>query len=86
MQEFWSIFNEYFVECGAEGEGHSQRAIGGKRRGVSGDWRKFHTAELYDLCSSTNIMTMIKLRNMRWADHLARMGRREMDQNVHRET
>jgi hypothetical protein len=23
-------------------------------------------------------MTVIKLRNMRWADHVARMGKREM--------
>jgi hypothetical protein len=51
MEDVWSIFNEYLWECGAEGQGHSQRAIGGKREGVTGDWRNFHTVELYDLCS-----------------------------------
>ena len=72
-------FNEYFGVVGQRGEGHIVRAIGGKREGVTGDWRKFHTVELYDLCSSPISMTIIKLRNMRWADHVARMGKREMD-------
>ena len=48
MQDFWSIFKEYFGECGEEEEEHSQRAFGSKREGVTGDWRKFHTEELYD--------------------------------------
>ena len=66
-------------ECRAEWQEHSQRAIGGKREGVTGDWKNFHTVELYDLCFSPNSTTIIKLRNMRWADHVARMGKGEMD-------
>lgn len=56
-----------------------QRAIGSKGERVTGDWRKFHKEELYDLCSSPNCMAVITLRNMSWANHVARMGKRELD-------
>jgi hypothetical protein len=41
-------------------------------------WRKLHNEELRNLYSSQNIIKIIKLRRMRWADHVARMGRRGM--------
>jgi hypothetical protein len=34
-----------------------------------------HTEELYNLYSSPRIIRMIKSRKMRWAGHVARMGR-----------
>jgi hypothetical protein len=34
--------------------------------------------ELYNLYSSPSIIRMIKSRRMRWAEHVARMGRRGM--------
>jgi hypothetical protein len=43
---------------------------------VTGEWRKLHNEELRDLYSSPSIIRMIKLRTMRWAGHVARMGRR----------
>jgi hypothetical protein len=49
-------------------------ATGSKRDEVTGDWRKLHNDEVHNLYSSPNIMTMIKLRRMRWAGHLARIG------------
>ena len=55
-----------------------QRAIWGKGEEVTGDWGKFHTEELYDLCSSPNGMTVIVLRDMSWANHVARVGKREL--------
>jgi hypothetical protein len=37
------------------------RKIFGIRRGeVTGDWRRLHNEELYDLCCSSNIIRMIK--------------------------
>jgi hypothetical protein len=50
--------------------------FGPKRDDVTGDWRKLLNEELHNLCSSPNIIRMIKSRRMRWAGHVARMGRR----------
>jgi hypothetical protein len=55
-----------------------RRIFGPKRDGVTGDWRKLHNEELRNLYSSPNIIRMIKPRKMRWAGHVARMGRRGM--------
>jgi hypothetical protein len=43
---------------------------------VTGDWRKLHNEELHNLYSSPDIIRIIKSRRMRWAGHVARMGRR----------
>jgi hypothetical protein len=48
-----------------------------KREAVTGEWRKLHNKELNDLYSSPNIVWVIKLRRMRWAGHVARMGGEE---------
>jgi hypothetical protein len=41
---------------------------------VRGGWRKLQNEELHSLYSSPSIIRMIKSRNMRWAEHVARMG------------
>jgi hypothetical protein len=51
-----------------------RRIFGPKRDGVTGEWRRLHNEELNDLYSSPNIVRVIKLRRMRWAGHVARMG------------
>jgi hypothetical protein len=38
--------------------------------------RKLHREELHDLYSSPSIIRIIKLRRMKWAGHVARMGER----------
>ena len=38
------------------------------------EWRKLHNDELSDLHSLPNIVRVVKLRRMRWAGHVARMG------------
>jgi hypothetical protein len=48
--------------------------FGPKRDEVTGEWRKLHYEEIYDLYPSTNIVRVIKSRRMRWAGHVARMG------------
>ena len=42
---------------------------------VTGEWRKLHNEELRDLYSLPNIVRVVKSRRMRWAGHVARMGK-----------
>jgi hypothetical protein len=51
-----------------------RKIFGPKRDEVTGEWRKLHNEELHDLYSSPTIVQMIKLRRMRSAGHLTRMG------------
>jgi hypothetical protein len=52
-----------------------RRIFGPKRDEVTGGWRKLHNEELHGLYSSPSIVRVIKARRMRWAGHVARMGR-----------
>jgi hypothetical protein len=54
-----------------------RRIFGPKRDELTGEWRKLHNEELRDFYSSLSIIRIIKSRRMRWAGHVARMGRRE---------
>ena len=51
-----------------------RRIFGPCREEVTGEWRRLHNKELNDLYSSPNIVRVIKLRRVRWAGHVARMG------------
>jgi hypothetical protein len=53
-----------------------RRTFGPKRDEVSRRWRKLHKEEVCDLYSSTSIIRMIKSRRMRWAGHVAPMGKK----------
>jgi hypothetical protein len=53
-----------------------RRIFGLRREEVTGEWRKLHNEELRDLYSSPSLIRIIKSRRMRWADNVARMGRR----------
>jgi hypothetical protein len=55
-----------------------RRIFGLKRDEVTGRWRKLHNEELRDLYPSPSIIRIIKSRRMRWAGHVARMGRTGM--------
>jgi hypothetical protein len=50
-----------------------RRIFGPKRDEVTGGWIKLH---IRDLHSSPSIIRIIKSRKMRWAGHVARMGKR----------
>jgi hypothetical protein len=54
--------------------GAQRRIFGPKRDEVTGEWRKLHSGELHNLYSSPDVITLIKLRRMGWAGHVARMG------------
>jgi hypothetical protein len=56
-----------------------RRLFGPKRDEVTGEWRRLHNDELNDLYSSPNIIRVIKSRIMRWARHVARIGKREVN-------
>jgi hypothetical protein len=51
-----------------------RKIFGPRRDEVMGEWRTLHNEELNDLFSSPNIVRVIKLRRMRWAGYVARMG------------
>jgi hypothetical protein len=53
-----------------------RRIFGPKRNEVTGEWKKLHNEELCGFYSSPSMITIIKSRRMRWAEHVARMGRR----------
>jgi hypothetical protein len=48
--------------------------IFGPKREEGESWRKLHNDELHSLCSSLNIVRVIKSRRMRWVGHVAHMG------------
>jgi hypothetical protein len=45
--------------------------FGPQRQEVSGRWRKLHNEELRNLYASTNIISIIKSRRMRWVGDVA---------------
>jgi hypothetical protein len=51
-----------------------RKVFGSKRDEVTGEWRKVHNEELHDVYSSPSIITIMKLRRMRFTGHVARMG------------
>ena len=50
------------------------RIFGPKKKQVAGEWRRLHNEELHALYSSPNTIPVIKLRRLRQAGHVARMG------------
>ena len=62
-----------------------RRIFGPKRDEVTREWRKLHNEELNDLHFLPNIR-VIKLRRMKWAGHVARMGEERCVQGFGGET
>jgi hypothetical protein len=58
-----------------------RRIFGPKRDRVPEGCRKLHNEDLHNLYSSPSIIRIIKLRRMRWAGHVERMGEK---MNVYR--
>jgi hypothetical protein len=51
-----------------------RRVFGPKRDEVTGEWRKLHNEELQTFYLLPDIITQIKSRRMRWAEHVTRTG------------
>jgi hypothetical protein len=58
-----------------------RRIFGPKRDGVTGGRRKLHNEELHNLYSSPSVIRIIKSRKIKWAEHVARKGKKR---NVYR--
>jgi hypothetical protein len=56
--------------------------FGTKKDEVMGGWRKLHNEELYNFCSSPNIIRMMKSRRMRWVGHVARMKEKRNEYRI----
>jgi hypothetical protein len=52
------------------------RIFGPKRDEMLGGWGKLHNEEFHNSYSSPSIIRMIKTRGIRWAGHVARMGKK----------
>jgi hypothetical protein len=52
-----------------------RRIFGPKRDEVMGEWRNMHNEELHNLYSYPDIIRQVKSRRMRWAGHVARVGK-----------
>jgi hypothetical protein len=55
-----------------------KRIFGPKMDEITGSWGKLHNEGLHNLYGSPSIVKMIKSRRMRWAGHVACMGRSVM--------
>jgi hypothetical protein len=55
-----------------------RRIFGAKRDKVSGEWKRLHNKELYDLYPSANIIWVIQSRRIRWVGHLAQTEKGEV--------
>jgi hypothetical protein len=53
-----------------------RRIFGPKRDEVTGEWGNLHNEELHYLYSSPSIIRIMKAKGMRWAGHVAQVGRR----------
>jgi hypothetical protein len=49
------------------------RRVFGSKNEVMGGWRKLHSEELQDLFSFLSIIILTKMRQLRWAGHVAHL-------------
>ena len=55
-----------------------RRLFGPKRDDVAAEWRRLYNEEFYALYSSPDIIWVIKLRKLRWEEHVGHMGKGEL--------
>ena len=75
--EAWSVTLREERRLRVFENGVLRRIFGSQRDKVTKECRKLHNEELNDIYRSPNIIRMIKSRRMRWAGHVACMGKRK---------
>jgi hypothetical protein len=55
-----------------------RRIFGPKWDEITGEWGRIHEEELCDFWFSPNIIRVIKSGRVRWAEHVARIRRRDV--------
>ena len=50
-----------------------RQIFGAMRDEIIGEWKKLHNAELHALYSTPNIVRNLKMKQLRWAERVARM-------------
>jgi hypothetical protein len=58
------------------GNGVLRGIFGPKKGETTGEWRKLHNEEVYNLYFPRNIIRVIQSKRLSWAGHVARMGDR----------
>jgi len=74
--ETWSLTFREELRLRVFENGVLREIFGAKRDEETGEWRRLHNGELYDLYVSSNTLRVIKSRRIKWAGHLARIGER----------
>jgi hypothetical protein len=72
--ETWSLTSREEHRLGAFENRVLRRIFGPGRDELTGEWRKLHNEELRDFYSSLSTIRIMRLRSMKWAGHVARMG------------
>ena len=55
------------------------KMFGPKKDEMSEEWKRLRNEELCDVYCSPNVTRVIKSRKVRWAVHVARIGREDMN-------
>ena len=53
-----------------------RQVLWSERDEVTGEWKRLLKKEVYEVCSSPNIILVIKSIRIRWSGHVARVGDR----------
>jgi hypothetical protein len=56
-----------------------RRIFGQKRIELTGGWRKLHNEDLY---LSPSLFKLIRSKRMRWTKHIARMGKKWIEEKL----
>jgi hypothetical protein len=48
--------------------------FGTERKGVARGWRKLRSEKLLDICFSSDVITMVRSRGMRWTGRVVHAG------------